>query len=297
MSVRKGGYSMIDMHRQLAEALGFEYLETIIDRRGSLLLKVRRDGEDLALKAHDPNTLDTYDRQALLVHEAKVLRMIGPSVGNQYLDSGDHPDYGAWLLIRWLVGAPVGEVASTLRSQPAEEQMAGMIALFKRIVYAYVAIHKAGVLHGDVQPAHLLIEEATDQLLLLDFGLGRLSVGGNPSYRGSLVHYVAPEVAEGVRSGSQDIEYGMPQEVYSIGAMLYLLRTGLTAVDYGTGEMSRIPFADKLTAVANSRLRGFLPTGREVEDALQNVILGCLSEDPSLRPESVSAIARMLEAL
>lgn len=276
----------------LADSLNVELLEVVVDRRGSFLLKVQRGDDVMALKGVDSSVADTYDRAALVLHEAEILRELDVLVGNQYVDHGTLPEFGAWLLKRWVEGDAATDVAAKLRDRPLTlaQMLDGMTDLFTRIVAAYVPIHDAGILHGDVQPRHILLEPGVDRPVILDWGLARRTDERNAPYKGGLVHYAAPEVARDMLADLDEIPYGVAAEVYSLGAMLYFCATGDTAVDYGPGAMSQIPFELKLKAVAQGNLRGFTKPRNHREAALQEAIAGCLVSDPTERTQSAQAL-------
>lgn len=284
----------METHQNFVESLGLKLVETVVDRRGSVVLKVARDGQIFALKCSNPNVEDTYDRGKLIQHEAAILKEINSLVADQYVDSGEDEVYGAWMLLHWIDGETVSSTGKRLRSIADESSCVSFQKLFTSIARTYAPIHEKGFLHGDVQPPHVFIEQETGQVVLLDWGLGQRIGSADNCYRGGFVHYAAPEIAKGTLEQSEHIEYDVLAEVYSLGAMFYFLYTGETAVDYGPGEMMQIPFQQKLEAVAEGRLRGFKDTDSECEAQLQDVIKKCLAADPSSR---YSSVAQLLNAL
>ena len=81
---------------------------------------------------------------------------------------------------------------------------------------ALSAVHRAGLVHGDIKAENVMREEG-GRLLLVDFGLSHESrvgaaVGGTPLY-------MAPELFQGKRASAAT-------DVYALGVMLYFLVSG-----------------------------------------------------------------------
>jgi len=130
----------------------------------------------------------------------------------------------------WAAALPDG-----LAAVPLEHR----IALVAELARAVAAAHGAGVLHKDLKPANILIEEAPDTapvIRLADFGSGWLvdqavldlhgiSGGGFPlveheaSTRSDTAAYRAPEVALGAAPS-------MASDIYALGLILYQMVVG-----------------------------------------------------------------------
>ncbi len=88
--------------------------------------------------------------------------------------------------------------------------------------------HTRGIVHRDVKPANLLLDNR-DQLFLADFGIARLfdPVGGGLTTTGRIlgtVAYMSPEQALGQHAGPA-------ADVYSLGIVLYQCVTGRVPFD------------------------------------------------------------------
>lgn len=278
----------------VCEALGVRYLETVSDRRGSVLLKAQEaDGSIVALKGCDVTTVDDYDRHELLRREAEVLRQIGGLLGeplfHEYCRTSAHGD---WLVMEWIDGLAMKQYTDSLQDHP--ERVQCLIECFRGLARQLGAVHDAGYLHGDIQPAHVVIRP--DSLLtplLLDWGLGRRSDDTDTPYRGALVHYAAPEIAAGMLQQQPNIEYTRAAEIYSVGATMYFCLFGETPVQY-TLDAS---FEDKLRAVADGELRERNLANDETLDQLGTIIDTCLAFSQEERYTSLHDLDGALAAL
>jgi serine/threonine protein kinase len=96
---------------------------------------------------------------------------------------------GVWLIEQWITGAPLSAVLAAAGKLRAIDALALIHGALQGLSYA----HGCDVVHGDVAPANILIDQAGTPMLV-DFGLavtpGQLSLGGTPGY-------MAPEAAAG----------------------------------------------------------------------------------------------------
>jgi serine/threonine protein kinase len=246
----------------------------------------------MALKFHDRSNQSTGDIDT----EAVITRQLGGIVGDLYLRHGQDTTFGPWLLLRWIDGQRLRHKAESLRTLPAGLPEHAFLVLFAQLAQKYSEVHRLGILHADVQPSHVLLEPRAGrepQLVLLDWGLGRTQ-SQSAAYRGALAHFVAPEVAAGMRVGSRTIGYDTAAEIYAIGAVMYYCLTGQTAVDYGSSPLTEIPLKYKLEQTVAGRLRGFSPGGSRLKQHLQGVITDCLSTEPANRPSSAAQLRDMI---
>ena len=83
------------------------------------------------------------------------------------------------------------------------------------------ALHAAGVVHRDIKPPNILVEQKTGRVVLLDFGLAQSSTrAGESDVRVvGTADYMAPEQASGRKVGPE-------ADWYSVGVVLYEALTG-----------------------------------------------------------------------
>ncbi len=141
------------------------------------------------------------------------------------------------------------------------------------------AVHSKGILHGDVKPANLMIDE-TGQARLTDFGVaglaGEAAVGGTPAY-------MAPELHAGESTSIQS-------DLFALGVLLYRLFA------------SSSPFASStLKSLGRERRREDSPPPlseyrSDVPAAIAETVYRCLAVEPRQRPLSAAAVAAALRS-
>jgi serine/threonine protein kinase len=135
----------------------------------------------------------------------------------------------------------------------------------RQLLAGLAAVHAQGVLHNDVKPGNVLLDNR-DDAHLTDFGIaadtGTRMVGtlfGAPSY-------IAPERARGLPMGPQS-------DLWSLGATLYAAVEGRPPIDRGD-PLSTV------TAIVTER-----PEPPSHAGGLRPVIDGLLAPDPADRPD------------
>lgn len=138
-------------------------------------------------------------------------------------------EYGTWGAQPWRRGDSLYDRWAFCRSGEAEPSLGEVLSC----AVALSALHGMGWAHGDVQPAHFLVDESGGAFLI-DLAL---SVGGpiprayDFPYRGCLVHYEAPEFSASVL-GSGTATPTREADVYALGAALFISATGWRHVAY-----------------------------------------------------------------
>ncbi|MGW1198032.1 serine/threonine-protein kinase [Streptomyces sp. NPDC002536] len=147
------------------------------------------------------------------------------------------------------------------------------------VLRALQAAHAAGVLHRDVKPANVLLED-TGRVVLTDFGIALVEGAGTLTRTGDLIgspDYLSPERALGQRPG-------IPSDLWSLGTTLY------AAVE-GVSPFRRTSPLLTLHAVVQDEL----PPPRRA-GALTPVLEGLLLKDPQARAGSAEVL-RLLDAV
>ena len=172
-----------------------------------------------------------------------------------------------------------------LRSGPFPPREAARIA--RDIALGLAHMHEQGVLHRDVKPANILLDQS-GRPRLVDFGIAHIDGAHSLTNTGDLLGtpaYMSPEQALGERP-----KIGPRSDVYSLCSVLYHLLTGRPPF---TGASSVTLLTKVVTAVPVS------PTtlSAEVPADLSQICLRGLSKDPEDRfsaTELAAALDRYL---
>lgn len=285
--------------QNLLREIGLEYIETVADRRDTLVLRVSRGDERMILKLHsDGESEESKSKARLLAREAEILSQIPHLTNRLYVGNGENGGK-RWLLIRDIDGQEVHLVAKHIRESIADrnERILRLLTFLLKVSSFYDALYKSGYLHSDVQPAHTYLEQG--EITVIDWGLAKKVDESNPLYKGGFIYYVAPEIAIQMRSGESPIDYTPQAEVYALGATLFMFYTGSLGLDFGVpkAQLKNTPMEQKLQRVVENRILSFEEVGADPHPALEALLRKSLSTNPKERFETPSELHQHLLGL
>ncbi|WP_166831543.1 protein kinase domain-containing protein [Thalassoroseus pseudoceratinae] len=175
---------------------------------------------------------------------------------------------------------------SLVQSGPEESQRAA--AIIRDVATGVHAAHQHGVLHRDLKPDNVLIEDDTGRALVADFGLAKLAEERGMTLTGVGIgtpQYMSPEQAEDAAGVT------VASDVYSLGATLYHLLAGQPPF---TGELFEVLRKVKEEAPSPPSQ---MHSGRDTEYSkdLDTICLKCLQKEPNQRYPSAAALADDLQ--
>jgi serine/threonine protein kinase len=185
-----------------------------------------------------------------------------------------------------------GSLEDRLASGPLP--LAEAVDVFRDVAVGLVHAHGKGVLHCDLKPANVLLDQ-DGKPRLADFGQSRLSHEQTPTL--GTLFYMAPEQAD--LKAMPDARW----DVYALGALLFRMLVGKPP--YRTPELeSQInEAADLESRLAHYRhaiARAQRPMEHRqivgVDRALEDIIDRCLVADPKRRYPNVQAVLDALES-
>jgi serine/threonine-protein kinase len=244
---------------------------------GRVYRAVGPNGEEVALKllkadlARDEVVRRRFDR------EARAAQRIVHGHVVPVLDVGEHQGtpYLAQAFVR---GGTLGDKID--REGPIAVEAAVTMAV--DVGGGLNAIHEVGLVHRDVKPANILLDEQ-GVCYITDFGLAKDSQGSNLTRPGQAVgslDYMAPEQ---IRAE----EVGPATDVYGLGCVMIAALTG------------QPPFADRTgMGMLWAHLQEMPPNPctlrPELPEALGEAVLSGLEKDPADRPQSTLEYAERI---
>lgn len=222
--------------------------------------------------ANQPDFVRRFEREAQL-----VARLEHPHIVPLY-DYWREPD-AAYLIMRYLRG---GSLADLLNVGPLEPERAA--GLLDQIGAALAAAHRQGVVHRDVKPGNVLLDEEGNAYLS-DFGIA-LETGAPEQTAGTMIRgtpaYLSPEQIRLEQTTRRS-------DIYALGIVLFEMLT------------AEHPFpGTSLTLLLDQHLNVPVPSARalrpELPPAVDAAIARATAKDPAARFDDVLELCAAFRA-
>ncbi|HAF62200.1 MAG TPA: hypothetical protein DCK95_07735, partial [Anaerolineaceae bacterium] len=253
--------------------LGNYFLES---RKGSgKIAEVYKAWDDrksvyVAVKVLRAANQDAHNFYQYFSHEAELMSQLEhPNIVRFY----DFCQAGniVFIVMDWVDGANLKEVIQK-KKDPLELEM--VLQVLKPVASALNYAHSQKIIHCDVKPANILINQ-NSRVLLTDFGISKQvsqrTTGGTPPY-------MAPEQFSGERLTPQT-------DIYGLGVTTYeMLSGGQVPYRGDTSQMHSTTLRDRIHwEVMNMPYPELAKYNNAVPQAVENAIKKALSRNPSAR--------------
>lgn len=150
---------------------------------------------------------------------------------------------------------------------------------------ALAAAHRQGLVHRDVKPSNILLENGVERVKLGDFGLARAVDDVGITRTGQITgtpQYMSPEQA-----GGETVDHR--SDLFSLGAVIYAMCTGRAAfrADSAVAVLHRVIHEHP------NRIDSVNP---EIPEWLSEIVEVLLEKDPDNRFQTAEDVADLLEA-
>jgi serine/threonine protein kinase/Tfp pilus assembly protein PilF len=282
-----------------------ERREPFVQRVALKLIKAGMDSKAVIGRFHQ-------ERQAMAA-------MSHPGIA-RVLDGGLTETGRPYFVMEYVKGQPITDFCDTRKLSLVQR-----LALFQRACEAVQHAHLKGVIHRDLKPSNILafdVEGQEPSVKVIDFGVAKAAHPGAATHTvfteiGQMIgtlEYMSPEQAD-----SRVAEIDTRSDIYSLGAVLYELLTGLPPFDAevlrgkGVAEVQRIlvnddPASpslrvstivtrDKPAARRIGDLRGEPPFEliRHLRTELEWIPLMAMRKEPQNRYQSAADLSRDIE--
>ncbi len=226
-------------------------------------------------------TTQTHDLSQMLLDEARVIsKMTHPNIVSIF-EAGEESGQ-TYLVFEYVQGKTLDEVIPSRQYQ----KLSDALKLFKPICMGVQHSHKHQIIHGDLKPANIILDnEGTPKIM--DFGIARLlssDVGGgamSDKLYGT-PRYMPPEYL-------QHRQISTANDVYALGLILYEIVTGEAAVKGKTlKQILHHIMHEKM--VLPSRLNP------DINDVFEDIILKASDKKVENRFRSVDELLRAIDA-
>lgn len=171
------------------------------------------------------------------------------------------------------------QLARTLTLSPVE-----VARIMEQVAHSLDYAHGRGVIHRDIKPENILLERATGNAIVTDFGIARLIEGASQTATGTIigtVNYMSPEQVMAERVDGRS-------DVYSLGVVGFRALTGTLPFENRTATAVLVDRVTKDPASVGS-------VAPDIPQAIAEIVDRCLSRDIDARFQSAGALAAALD--
>jgi serine/threonine-protein kinase len=154
-------------------------------------------------------------RESFLREARTAAQLAHPNIVSIHaVESGEDITY---FVMEFIEGETLGARLRRTGALPVEDAM----RVTQEVAWALAHAHARGVIHRDIKPDNILLEEGSDRAIVTDFGIARAgeSSGNTPSAGMGTLHYMSPEQAQGAPVDAR-------ADVYALGVTAYHTVTG-----------------------------------------------------------------------
>ncbi|PZF69069.1 serine/threonine protein kinase [Curtobacterium sp. MCPF17_047] len=229
-------------------------------------------GREVAVKLFRIGPVDHGERARAEAEIHVLAGLRSPNLVTLFDAALDDVDGDSFLVMELVPGS---DLATRLREGPLDPTTTARVGA--QVAEGLAAVHAQGIVHRDVKPANVLLEQDGEHVKLADFGIALLRDAARVTGTGTVIGtaaYLAPEQVLGQPvTGEAD--------VYALGLMLLEALTGKqafpgSAVEAATARLARAPEIDQ-----------HLPT------AWRTLLHVMTAQHPEDRPSAAEAAARL----
>ncbi|WP_052807448.1 Stk1 family PASTA domain-containing Ser/Thr kinase [Risungbinella massiliensis] len=255
---RLGGGGMAVVYKALDHSLGryvaLKILSESLSNDNEFVRRFSREAQAAASLSH-PNVVNVYD------------------VGKD--------GYTYYIVMEIVEGPTLKQYIQQKGVVPTDE--AALIAI--RICDGLAHAHENQIIHRDIKPHNILLDQKGGRVKVTDFGIARAASSSTITQKGAVmgsVHYFSPEQARGGLTGEKS-------DIYSLGIVMYEMLTG------------QLPFdGDQAISIALMHLQNPVTDPRQINpnipDNFAKILLRALEKDPEMRYTSVRAMMKDIQS-
>lgn len=235
---------------------------------------------NVAIKVLDPTLADLGAARQRFAREARAMA----AISHEHvipIFAVDEQQGVPFFAMEYVAG---GTLEARLRKQGTLNVLS-IVRISLQTARALAAAHDSGLVHRDIKPGNILLDQGTDRVRVADFGLARVSNDVSFTRSGIIAgtpQFMSPEQVRGEACDARS-------DLFSLGSMMYAMCTGHAPFRAETvyGAMHRI---------VHDAPRPIREQNAEVPEWLAGFVQRLLEKERERRFTNAHAVAEILEA-
>lgn len=272
-------------HPEMLGRIGRYEVERFIGSGGMGVVFKAYDTElnrPVAVKLLTPYLAENGSARKRFAREARAAAAVVDEhvVAIHNVEPGEDPQHPPFLVMKYIAGGSLQQRLD--RDGPLD--VCEILRIGMQTAKGLAAAHAQGLIHRDVTPSNILLDEGVDRALLTDFGLARAEDDAcltRSGFHPGTPHYMSPEQVRGEAIDGRS-------DLFSLGCVLYAMCVG------------RPPFRAEtsyavLRRITDDTARPIRELNPNVPDWLEQIVMKLLSKSREDRFDSADDVAELLE--
>ncbi len=263
-----------------------------------VLCKLCTGGQFIVYRAWEPyleqdvviklsrHAIDEASQRQELARQGQVVAQRDHLNLDRVLELGFH-ESRPFLAMKFIQGTSLAQHGRDTRLTPRDAAV-----LVAKIARALAAVHRAGVIHRDITPRNVLVDQQGEPWVI-DFGLALVRDAWRPEPASTdrptgTPSYMPPEQARGE-------EVDPRSDVFGLGAVLYFLLTGKAPFEPKDKTNKRETMLEAIERAANCDFERKALKRRGIRPGLRKICLRAMAARRQERYQTAEAMAKALE--
>ncbi len=181
----------------------------------------------------------------------------------------------AYMVMDYIEGQTLQQIVDRKGKLTETEALAYIIPLCD----ALEVVHDKGLLHLDIKPSNILIKKKTNTPVLIDFGISKFTEASGDDNSTTTPVALTKGYAPLEQYGQDLVKLTSATDVYSVGATLYKLVTGITPPEAGIIVQDGIKSPSELNLIISEQLNAIILQALSVKTTHRHQSISILKAD------------------
>jgi tRNA A-37 threonylcarbamoyl transferase component Bud32 len=238
---------------------------------------------DVAIKVMHTSKARDPDAQRRFLREGRGLAAVEHPHVMTVHQVGEHQGL-PYIVMQRLVGRTLKQAMQTAGRLPLDE----ILRIARETADGLAAAHRQGLVHRDIKPDNIFLQDPDGGVRIIDFGLARpdAAEAGDVTIDGAVVGTPAYMSPEGVEGGLLDAR----SDLFSLGVILYELLADRLPFE-GTSLLT------KLAAISRGQPTDIHSLVPDLPGPLASLVMRLIAHDRTARPADAATVAHELAAI